>query len=271
MRIVFGFLILAGLICCQGCGDDHIIGTNPNDDNPPDPQGNTVIIPKGEFLMGSPDYLFDEDETPAHYVYVDSFKIGLYEVTNQRYAAFLNSAAGGEDHWYDRMEIELMPGETYAAKSGKDFYPVTYVTWYEAVAYCNWAGGRLPTEAEWEKAARGPSDQRIFPWGDHIYSGQANYYNQSGLWAVGVATGRSYYGGSDMAGNAWEWTADWYDSNYYDYAALENPTGPSSGTYKSVRGGGYLSNDYGVRCAERQGYLPGNRSLDLGFRIVFDL
>lgn len=224
------FLVMIG---CSGSG--HVYPVDDDDDSTL--TGELVFIPSGEFTMGCNIGSFghSEDESPSHAVWLDAYYISIHEVTNREFATFLSDSTVSNTYWNSRMWI-IQVGSNYRAVAGLEDYPVRYVSWYGAQAYADWIGGRLPTEAEWEKAARGPNDMRYFPWGDQISSGQANYYNPDGIWEVETATGRSYYGCYDMAGNVWEWTADWYDNSYYRQSPYSNPTGPVTGVYKSVRG-----------------------------------
>ncbi len=229
-----------------------------------------VLVPVGEFIMGSRegDKDADTDERPAHSVYLDAFSIDQYEVTTSHFATFLeNSKRSAPQGWSKQVPLEH--GEK----------PVVGVDWNDATAYCAWAGKRLPTEAEWEKAARG-TDQRRFPWGDKTPNERrANFWHccdfkdYEALDDVGsFDAGKSPYGVYDMAGNAWEWVADWYDENYYGNSPTRNPKGPSSGEYRVIRGGSwYLDSPVALRSANRSWNTPTNRYATIGFRCTQDV
>ena len=217
-----------------------------------------VCVPAGEFLMGSTDADPDaeDDEKPQHAVYLDAFWIDRTEVTNAQYRRC--GVAGG------CTEPAFWSDSNYNAPD----QPVVGVDWDQATAYCDWAGGRLPTEAEWEKAARG-TDGRIYPWGESAPNcDKANYGNCVGRpAAVGsYPAGASPYGALEMAGNVWEWVSDWYDDGYYASLADHNPQGPSSGTYRGLRGGSWYDNSGGVRSAYRGGDSPDFGNSLHGFR-----
>ena len=219
-----------------------------------------MYVPAGEFVMGSND---DDDEKPPHTVYLDSFYIDRYPVTNAEYKKFVDATHHPPPkHWWNG---QIPPG--------KENHPVVYVSWLDAVAYAQWAGKRLPTEAEWEKAASWDDikkEKRVYPWGNDFDPRKCNS-SESGIGdttPVGKYSpqGDSFYGVADMAGNVWEWCADWYDENYYKNSPKENPKGPASGRYRVRRGGSWLSNSIDVRAANRLINEPDNRNIHLGFR-----
>ena len=222
------------------------------------PMGSMMSIPAGEFTMGSSEA--DADERPAHKVTIDSFSIDVYEVTVGQYAAFLQ--AKGIDPPADWKTIN---------QSANQKRPIANVDSTDASAFCKWAGKRLPTEAEWEKAARG-TDGRLYPWGNdpptplHANFGKTDWNNHGVLAPIGsFETGKSPYGIYDMAGNVWEWVSDWYDYNYYKVSPSQNPTGPSSGGTKAIRGGAWNSNPRAMRSSNRSLISPTDQGLN-GFR-----
>jgi formylglycine-generating enzyme required for sulfatase activity len=253
-----------------------------------------VYVPAGEFLMGSTvaDAKAAGDEKPQHTVYLDAYWLDRTEVTNARYVQFMNALGGqpgtcGErgcietkledQHSHvlcqdERYEVAgsyvLCQGGRYEVERGFEDHPATEVTWYGAQAYCRWAGARLPTEAEWEKAARGV-DGRPYPWGDDAPNCDRAQYGGCGGATLPVGTrpaGASPYGALDMAGNVWEWVADWYDPAYYRSSPAQNPHGPASGEHKVFRGGswGYLPKF--IRTTDRASNSPTYAGFNLGFR-----
>jgi formylglycine-generating enzyme required for sulfatase activity len=243
-------------------------------------QAEMIHVPDGEFLMGSKDAdpKVAADEKPAHTVYLDAFWIDRTEVTNAQYVQFLNAlgeyrgACGGHDCLETKREDKdshiLRQEGQYVVESGFEDHPVTEVTWYGAQAYCEWAGVRLPTEAEWEKAARGV-DGRLYPWGNDAPDCDKAQYAGCGGKTVSVGSkpaGASPYGVLDMAGNVWEWVADWYDEAYYAGSPARNPQGADSGIRKVFRGGswGYLPKFR--RTTDRARNRPAYAGFNVGFR-----
>ncbi|MBI4704916.1 MAG: SUMF1/EgtB/PvdO family nonheme iron enzyme [Deltaproteobacteria bacterium] len=228
-----------------------------------------VDVPAGRFLMGSAEGA--RDERPVRAVALAAFQIDRYEVTNRRYRACVTAGkcappALGSSHRRARY---------YGEPAFLD-YPVIFVGWQEATQYCRFAGGRLPTEAEWEKAARGGGESlRPFPWGDE--PPDCSRANMGGAGSCGDDTdrvgrrllGRSPYGALDMAGNVWEWVADWYDPDYYATAGSTDPSGPAAGTLKVARGGCWQSGADTLRVSCRKAELPTTFAYNLGFRCAY--
>ena len=199
-----------------------------------------VTIPAGPFLMGNPEGKGRADEQPQRSVHLDEFAIDQVEVTNERYMAFVKSTG-------HRNPPNPYGTGPLSSVAGIEHLPVVQTTWYDAKAYCSWAKKRLPTEAEWEKAARG-TDGRLYPWGNEPPTAKrANFDrewdDEHTLHAVGALPGGdSPYGVKDMAGNAREWVSDWYDAEYYQHAPDRNPQGPDKkGVVRSIRGGSWHS------------------------------
>ena len=227
-----------------------------------------VLVPAGEFLMGtSPEQLAAclealplgedtrkfKDEMPQHKVFLDAYLIYKYEVTIAQYQKFCQATH------------RSVPG---VAEGATEADPMLNVSWEDAAAYAKWAKAALPTEAQWEKAARG-TEGRVFPWGNDWDA--AKCVNKSRVKPVGsVPADTSPYGCLDMAGNAWEWCADWYDPAYYKIAPPRNPTGPTRGTTRVLRGGSWsLSAPHRFRTAYRDNGFPATRnSFGTGFRCV---
>ena len=255
-----------------------------------------VYVPAGEFLMGSESSSAYLDEAPEHTVYVDAFWIYKHEVTNAQFAAFLDAEGNqseGEVPWLNAGDVDLPiteSGGQWIPDEGYEDHPVVEVSWFGADAYCQWAGGRLPTEAEWEKAARG-TDGRTYPWGNSDVTGEhANFCDINCSWIeyrdndqddgysetapVGsFPDGASPYGALDMACNVMEWVSDWYDASYYSQSGnAENPQGPSSGYSRVARGGDFWSVDIigyrQVQITKRWQYTPDKPQKGLGFRCI---
>ncbi len=230
-----------------------------------DKDGMTLVyVPAGEFLMGSaegdPDA--DSDEKP-HKATLDAYWVDRTEVTNEQYRRCV--AAGA---CQPPSESKSATRASYYGNAEYDTYPVINVSWDAAQKYCTWTGRRLPTEAEWEKAARG-TDGRKYPWGDAAPDAQRVNFNgnKGDTTAVGsYPSGASPYGALDMAGNVGEWVADWWGETYYQNASAQNPQGPSSGIDRVLRGGSWNDDRRSVRAADRSKNAPGNGYLRFGFR-----
>ena len=228
-----------------------------------------ALIPAGSFQMGSNE---NSDEQPIHTVTLDAYYIDQYEVTNAEYADFLNARGNqseGGVTWLVEGDSDVLitqNGGEWQPKSGYGNYPVVGVSWYGAAAYCEWRGARLPTEAEWEKAARGGLEGKQYPWGDTISCADANYYSCVGNMTIVGKYAPNGYGLYDMAGNVWEWVADWYASDYYGSSPSSNPTGPASGEYRVLRGGSWNNNDSRARSAYRMRATPYSAWDDVVFR-----
>ncbi len=211
-----------------------------------------LYVPAGEFRMGSAGTEQDAqlDEQPQHAVYLDAFWIDRTEVTNAMYAKCIQAGACQP------------PWQSSSSQFGNPRfanYPVAGMTWLRAKAYCEWAGRRLPTEAEWEKAARG-TDGRLYPWGNAVPNSQLLNFDAALGNTVEVGSypaGASPYGALDMAGNLWEWVADWYQHDYYAHSPSTNPPGPEPQAYHSCRGGSWNSSAPFVRAAYRGNDDPG--------------
>jgi formylglycine-generating enzyme required for sulfatase activity len=235
-----------------------------------------VLVPAGEYEMGAEGPPASPDEAPKHRVMLDAFSIGKYEVTNRQYRLFVK-ATGHRPPANEDSKYSLWRGDVLM--EGVEELPVINVDWNDAAAYCKWAGGRLPTEAEWEKAARG-TDGRIYPWGNEPVTGnRSNFSIEHITFWDGPATlakkdqydyGKSPYGAYEMAGNVWEWVHDWYDGGYYKTSPTKNPTGPASGTERVVRGGGWNSTPDTVRSANRNKHNPIDLRVYVGIRCAKD-
>jgi formylglycine-generating enzyme required for sulfatase activity/CubicO group peptidase (beta-lactamase class C family) len=236
-----------------------------------------VYVPGGTFQMGSSEGDPDagSDEFPRHSVTLDGFWIDQTEVTNGQFVAFMNeqgNQSGGGAPWLALEQgyclIEQVDGRYQLRSEAAAARPVVMVSWYGADAYCKWVGGRLPTEAEWEYAARGP-DVPAYPWGDGVPTCERAIFQGCASCARPVhslPSGASWCGSLDMAGNVWEWVADWYGS--YAAAPQENPTGPPSGEYRVMRGGGWHATAREIRAAHRFYGKPFEHIGCLGFRCV---
>lgn len=233
------------------------IGADPNP---------MVLIPAGEFVMGTDERL--SDEGPQHRVQLPAYSIDIYEVTNLQYKKFIDATGHKSPQHFENRNYP----------PGKVDHPVVYVSWMDAQDYCQWAGKRLPTDQEWEKAARG-SDGRRFPWGMEFSLDKANTpmlwkerHEQGGTLPVGAFEGgKSPYGLYDMSGNVWEWTASWYEA----YPGNTRPTQNYGQTYKTLKGGSWWDCSF-YQCGisapsyNRAFFLKSTRNESFGFRCAKD-
>jgi formylglycine-generating enzyme required for sulfatase activity len=257
-----------------------------------DPLGQMVRIPAGEFLMGSEDA--DKDERPVHPVFIDEFSICAKAVTSAEYARFVHATG------YRPIAVRELPAlvapefrdtfrelaDRYVWKNaqppeGLENHPVTLVQYVDALEYCHWLASiadkpvRLPTEAEWEKAARGGVEATRYPWGDDIDPSRANFLTDPSLKTKrGTKPVGSYpcngYELFDMAGNVWQWVSDWYDADYYPASEYRNPQGPPFGRFRCVRGGSWLNDDVSfLRCAHRHEVPADTYAYSIGFRVAY--
>jgi len=262
------------------------------------PAGDMVRIPAGSFIMGST--AGDPQERPVHQVHLQVFQLDRFEVTNRAFMHFVQTTGyrtlaelEGESLIYEDGGYRTVYGATWKAPKGPGTYlrnrldhPVVQIAWQDANAYCSWAGKRLPTEAEWEKAARG-ADQRLYPWGDEAPDGgglvyRANYGTDQcchesaqdgflntapvGSFPLGV----SPYGLHDMAGNVWEWTQDWYSPDYFAFSPSRAPSGPLTGEERVLRGGSWISYRFMLRTTYRGYHTEETRHNYSGFRCARD-
>ena len=252
---------------------------------------NLARIPAGDFLMGAADA--EEDERPVHRVYVSEFFIGRFPVTHDEYARFIRAtghpapavrelplvARGDREPEFRELAAPYVwDGE--APPAGQAGHPVVLVSYEDATAYCNWLSQaierrvRLPSEAEWEKAARGGVEGMKYPWGSDIDATRANYLTdpgtkrQRGTRPSGTFAPNAY-GLCDMSGNVWQWVTDWYSGEYYGLGEPRDPRGPVSGSLRIVRGGSWVNHDASMlRCAYRHKVPPDTYAYSVGFRIV---
>jgi formylglycine-generating enzyme required for sulfatase activity len=225
-----------------------------------------ILIPSGEFTMGGSS---TDNEKPEHAVYLEDYYISKYEITNAQYKRFCDET--GKTYPEDP---EFQGENNYFIDYSN--YPVTMISWMDAVEYCRWAGLRLPSEAEWEKASKGIYS-RSFPWGekdprmkDEFYANVGCHDKDGYLYTSPVGTfqiGESPYGVRDMIGNVYEWCSDWYNPQYYASGESQNPMGPATGTDKVCRGGSWYSNEmYSLTCSSRGSLNPERKSNTSGFR-----
>ena len=270
------------------------IPTEHNEISTPTEKDGMILIPSGDFQMGSNEILAHNDEKPVHTVYLDAFYIDKYPVTNAQYKEFVevNPEWGKPAKWFEQRESDnlnihkmyhdgeyLKHWKTRDYPNGEDDHPVTWVSWYAAMAYANWIGKRLPTEAEWEKAARGGLTGEKYPWGNTIDSSYVNYDAYVGKTTSIGKYPANGYGLYDVVGNVYEWCLDKWDKNFYRYSPQNNPISGESiiGTVNNftgirssriLRGGSCVSRPQNVRVAYRSRNTPKFTCFSIGFRCV---
>lgn len=277
-----------------------------------------VAIPAGTFLMGTnaADGYPDDGEGPIHTVRLDSFQVAMCTVTNKEFGKFVKATsyqtdaekygwsfvfsgllpddfpptrAVAETPWWRQVfgAMWSQPEGPQSNLKGRAHHPVTHVSWNDALAYCDWFGGRLPTEAEWEYTARGGMEQTRYPWGDEREPDGAHRMNVwQGEFPASITEGDGFYGTApvdsfipngyglyNMTGNVWEWCSDWFDPGYYNVSPESNPRGPESGKNKVMRGGSFLCHEsycFRYRVDARSSNSIDASTSNLGFRVVFD-
>lgn len=250
-------------------------------------QDEMVLIPAGEFEMGCNDSDVPDDEKPAHSVYVDAFYMDKYPVTNSQYKEFIDANPQWRNlGWFDYHHIFKLRDSDYLLNwfkgnypTGKADHPVNWISWHAAMAYANWVGKRLPTEAEWEKAARGGLTGQRFPWGQMVDVGKANYDKSVGETTPVGKYSENGYGLGDIVGNVGEWCLDQWDSKFYKYTESRNPVSggniesiidytTKSKTHRVIRGGSWYSSEQDLRVSNRDCLASWKTSSLVGFRCV---
>jgi formylglycine-generating enzyme required for sulfatase activity len=225
-----------------------------------------VFVPGGEFLRGRSHPLPDDnlqwfptllkDDQPARRIDISPFYLDEHEVTNAQYAAFVKATRHRPPYNWPNGRVP----------ADKENLPVVDVSWDDAVAYARWSGKRLPTEAEWERACRGLAEKIKYPWGDREPAEQDARYNVLDGTGPVCRFPKNGFALCDMAGNVWEWTADWYAKDYYARAPERDPRGPETGLYRVIRGGSWADLPKFLTCAYRSWARPAERSPNIGFR-----
>jgi eukaryotic-like serine/threonine-protein kinase len=288
VAVLLPFLFLVVVACASDSGDDEYESEIYHDTDPTE----LALVPAGYFTMGSdfsegffdgvPDEPFS-DEQPERRTYVSAFSMEIHEVANVQFRSCVDAGPCN-----DPGTTTGVDGADYYTAPVFDDFPVVNVSWPDADAYCKWRGRRLPTEAEWEKAARGSSDERVYPWGwqeptcrlANISVPRADELSPDAVWeetchAAPVRVGRyaasaSPYGVTELAGNVAEWTADYYAADYYRETIWPgnsvDPTGPPTGDRRVVRGGGFTSTAMFARVTFRDSKWPESSNIGLGFR-----
>lgn len=247
----FRMVLLVMVACAAGCA--AVVERAQVVPVPQAPEG-MALIPGGTFMMGSDDG--DQDEQPAHEVVISPFYLDIHEVTIAQYRRFIEATGRPAPlFWHPDLD---RPDD-----------PVVGVSWFDANDYAAWLGKRLPTEAEWEFAARGGSAGARYPWGDSPDRDAANYAS------FGIVPVKSFppngFGLHDMAGNVWEWCSDWYDRDFYRRGPMHNPQGPFEGALKVLRGGAWYCTEDAVRSSNRYYAAPQTQDFSMGFRCAQDI
>ncbi|MFH1306486.1 MAG: SUMF1/EgtB/PvdO family nonheme iron enzyme [Candidatus Micrarchaeota archaeon] len=234
----------------------------------------SILVAEGPFLMGSE---FKDSEHPIHLVYTKEYHMSKHLVTNKIFADFLNifrvDNEAGDTYCfldvYNKMCRIKKANGTYVVQKGFENHPVTLVNWAGANIFCRALGGELPSEARWEKAARGGFELKKYPWGDEEpESDMANFAEVNGMTTAVGSYPPNKYGLADMAGNVWEWMSDWYSSVYYKKSKDFEPAGPKTGVDKSIRGGGWAYPKESLRCSKRGKCWSRIGGTNIGFRVV---
>ena len=234
-----------------------------------------VEVPDGSYIMGGK----ANSDHMEHRVFVDTFWVSRFLVTNERFVNFLNATGITNEVEsvyvfvntnHELCRIRKGASGEYNTVRGYERHPVTQVNWHGASAYCTWVGGKLPTEAQWERAARLGFDQALYPWGDEEpSSAKANYAENVGDTTEIGAYPSDHVGIFDLAGNVWEWCGDWYSPNYYLLSPRRNPTGPRNGVDKVLRGGAWSYDESCLTCCYRGRAWPRLGGTAVGFRVVW--
>jgi formylglycine-generating enzyme required for sulfatase activity len=241
-----------------------------------------ILIPAGPFVMGANGQ--GDFEGPAREVTLRAFRMDATPVTNAQFHRFINATGyrtraevAGSAWGHVGDDFRPVEGLNWHAATLPDRgdHPVTYIAWADALAFANWAGKRLPTEAEWEKAARGGRPGALYPWGDSTPDGSQSNFAQTPAFIPPTTPVKRFapneYGLYDMVGNVWQWCADWYQADYYAGGSRVNPTGPEQGQHRVRRGGSWnVIQTFRLRCANRGAVDPGMTVPNLGFRCVTD-
>jgi sulfatase modifying factor 1 len=260
----------------------HIISQKEVEDTSNITKIDLVFIEKGAFKRG--DKNGEVDEKPVRKIKIESFYIGKYEVSNSEFVEFLNvngNQVEGNTQWinldgkWNNLKCRIYEkNNRFFVEEGYEYFPVNFVSWYGAKAYCLWKGGRLPTEAEWEYVAKGgkySKKQIIKEFEKNISKYSWYFYNSDNQMHKRGQKASNTLGLFDIYGNLWEWCSDFYNANYYTTKINKNPQGPISGDYKVIRGGSWTNKEEMMRISNRNAINPNSNKINLGFRIAFSI